>query len=278
MIADFSSYSGTEFLVFYTLMLATAVLASIWLPNVLRSDGKAARIEDPLQLAWLAGGAGRFTEAVLARLMGAGALEESGANKLRISRPGGGDTPAERAVLAGGGIVGISAAHKMLKPFGRDLAERLEDMGMLLDGSSRWTLRLSTLLPFIVVLAIGWYRRQAGEALGEPTGFLSILIVLTAVVAIVRMVKVDIRTRAGRDAVSQAREQSRRLKSAPTDSEVGLGVALFGTAILAGTPYAQLHAMRQQASTDGSGNYTSDSSSDGGGDGGCGGGCGGCGG
>ena len=36
-------------------------------------------------------------------------------------------------------------------------------------------------------------------------------------------------------------------RTAPTTPEVGYGVALFGTAILAGTPYAELHAMREAA-------------------------------
>lgn len=276
MVTSFSAYSGSEFLFFYSVMLVTALVASIWLPNILRSDGKHGMVNDHLQLAWLAAGPGRFTEAVLARLMGTGALAEAGDNKLHILRPDAGTNPAERALLASGEVLGISRAHRILKPFGRETAGTLEDRGLILDSGSRWALRFASLLPFIVVATIGWYRRQAGEALGEPTGFLSILIVLTLVIAAIRMVKVDTRTRAGRDAVASAREQSGRLKSAPTDSELGLGVALFGTAILAGTPYAQLHAMRQQATTDASGGYSSDSggSSDGGGDGGCGG-CGG---
>ena len=83
-------------------------------------------------------------------------------------------------------------------------------------------------------------------------------------------------------AVADARNISKRLKTAPTTPEVGYGVALFGTAILAGTPYAELHAMREAARGDGSGGYAADDSdsSDGSGssDSGCGGGCGGCGG
>jgi uncharacterized membrane protein YgcG len=56
--------------------------------------------------------------------------------------------------------------------------------------------------------------------------------------------------------------------------EAAMAVALFGTAVLVGTPWQPVHAMRQQqGSGDAGGSGGSDS---GGGDGG--GGCGGCGG
>lgn len=57
-------------------------------------------------------------------------------------------------------------------------------------------------------------------------------------------------------------------------SEVGLGVGLFGMGVLAGTPYAPLHDLRQQSAD--AGNGAGDGGCSGGGCGG--GGCGGCGG
>ena len=278
MISGFSSYSGGEFLLFYALLLLAAVLAGVWLPHFLRAEGQKQAVSDPLHLAYLAGGAGRMTEAVLARLLGVGALRPYGERKLEIVEQGSATNEAEQAVLRGGGNLGITAAFKLIKPYGQDIGQQLTDRGLLMDSGSRWTMRLVSTLPYLVVLAIGWYRREAGQALGEPTGFLTALMILTAILAIVRFAKLDPKTRAGQEALAEVREREMRLKSAPTGPEVGLGVALFGTAILAGTPYGELHAMRQSASGDGGGGYSGDGGDSGSGDGGCGGGCGGCGG
>lgn len=279
MISGFSTYSGNDFLLFYSLLLLAAVLAGVWLPHFLRGEGQKQAISDPLQLAYLAGGAGRMTDTVLARLLGVGALRPYGSRKLEIVEQSAATNVAEQAVLRGGGNLGITAAFRLIKPHGEDVGQHLIDRGLLMDGASRWTMRLVSSVPYLVVLAIGWYRREAGEALGEPTGFLTALMVFTAILALARFAVLDPKTRAGQDALAEARDREIRLKSAPTGPEIGLGVALFGTAILAGTPYGELHAMRQSANGDGSGGYSGDggdgSSS---GDSGCGGGCGGCGG
>lgn len=278
MISDFSSYSGSDFLLFYSLLLLAAVLAGVWLPHFLRGEGQEQAISDPLQLAYLAGGAGRMTDTVLARLLGVGALRPYGVRKLEIVEQAAGTNVAEQALLRSGGNLGITAAFRLIKPYGEDIRQQLVDRGLLMDSGARWTMRLLATLPYIVVLAIGWYRREAGQALGEPTGFLTALMVFTAILAVVRFAKLDPKTRAGREVLAQARERETRLKSAPTGPEIGLGVALFGTAILAGTPYGELHAMRQSATGDGGGGYSGDGGDSSGGDSGCGGGCGGCGG
>ncbi|MEZ5682191.1 MAG: TIGR04222 domain-containing membrane protein [Erythrobacter sp.] len=278
MISGFSTYSGSEFLLFYGGLLATAFLAGASLPHFLRAEGQKYQVSDPLHLAYLAGGPGRLTDTVLARLMGVGALRPYGTRKLTVADLAAGRNAAEQALLRTGGEFGITAAHKIIKPYGDDIGSQLVDRGLLMDGGSRWMMRIVSTLPYLVVLAIGWYRREAGQALGEPVGFLTALMVLTALMALIRFAKLDPKTQAGQDAVDEARQSQARLKSAPTDAELGLGVALFGTAILAGTPYSELHAMRQAATNGADGGYSSDGGDSGGGDGGCGGGCGGCGG
>ena len=70
------------------------------------------------------------------------------------------------------------------------------------------------------------------------------------------------------DALAADRARHLRLRQAPQSDEVTLAVALFGTAVLIGSPWEALHSMRTAQGGDGSG----------GADGGCGGGgCGGCG-
>ncbi|MBX7481028.1 TIGR04222 domain-containing membrane protein [Qipengyuania qiaonensis] len=276
MVTSFSSYSGSEFLVFYAALIAAAAVAGIWMPHFLRAEGRDQRVTDTSEIAVLAAGGGRFAEMVLARLLGSGVLTEGSKNKLRVARAGAGETAAERAISGQVGEFGITEAFKTLKPHAEHIERGLIDRELLIDRGDRWMLRLAGTLPYLAVLAVGWYRRAAGEALGEPTGLLTMLMVLTGILALWRFFKLDPRTRAGQNVLDAAREQSVRLKSAPTNSELGLGVALFGTAILAGTPYSQLHAMRQSATGDGGGGYSSDGGGDSGGDGG--GGCGGCGG
>lgn len=279
METSFSTYSGAEFLLFYAALIGAAVIAGFWIPNFLRIDGNRHTVTDGHQLAYLSGGAGRMTESVLARLLGIEALESGSKNKLRVRMQSAGQDRAEQAILRKVGDFGITEAHNAVKPFAEDVDEELVRKGLLLDKSARCQLRFFQTLPFIVVLGVGWYRRSAGAAEGEPVGFLTALMVLTAVLALWRFMKLDPRTRAGQDAIDEARESNRRLKTAPTGPELGFGVALFGTAILAGTPFSPLHAMRTSAVGDGGGGYAGDggdSGSDGGG--GCGGGCGGCGG
>lgn len=277
MVTDFSSYTGMDFLTFYGALLLAAAWAALLIPRFLRAEGRDHSVSDPGQLAVLAGKSGRFAEAVLASLYGAGALEEGEKNKLSVLHGATGHTPAERAITAKSGQFGITDAFKTLKPYAADIEERLVERGLLIDKGSRRRLGLVASTPFLALIGLGLYRRQAGEELGEPTGFLTILLVVTALLALWRCFKVDARTRAGLRTLDAAQERASRLKSAPTQAELGLGVALFGTAILAGTPFEQLHAMRQSATGDGGGGYSSDGGSDGDG-GGDGGGCGGCGG
>lgn len=279
MQTSLSSYSGPEFVLFYALAMLAAVIAGVWLPRFLRADGQERPVTDRLELAWLAARSGRVTEAVLARLLGTGVLEPVGSNKLRVVRDERGGDRADQAIMRISGEFGITEAHKTLKPTIAEVESRLVGNGQALDSGGRWSMRLASILPYLAVLALGWYRREAGLAEGEPVVFLTIMMVVLAVMALIRFAVLDPRTRAGQDAVAEAQERSSRLKTAPTQPELGLGVALFGTAVLVGTPFSELHAMRQAAVGDGSGGFSSDSSSsgDGGGDGG-GGGCGGCGG
>ena len=279
MQTSLSTYSGPEFLLFYAAAMLAAVVAGAFLPRFLRAEGGERPVTDRLELAWLAARSGRVTESVLARLLGAGALAPAGSNKLRVVRAERGEDRAEQAIMRMSGEFGITEAHKSLKPTIADVESRLVDNGLALGSSGRWSLRVVSILPYLAVLALGWYRREAGLAEGEPVGILTVMMIVLALLTLIRFAVLDPRTRAGQDAVAEAQERAGRLKTAPTQPELGLGVALFGTAVLVGTPFSELHAMRQAAVTDGGGGFTSDSSSSGdsGGDGG-GGGCGGCGG
>ena len=278
METSFSTYSGGDFLLFYAALLAAAVVAGFWIPGFLRSDGQRGSVNDRHELAYLARGAGRMTESVIAQLLGISALVVGAKNKLRATNSSAGEYRAEQALLRKHGDFGLTEAHKAIKPYAADVDADLVRKGLMQDKGTRWQMRFMSTVPYLVLLGVGFYRRSAGVAEGEPVGFLTALMVLTFVLGVVRFAKYDPRTRAGQEALDEARSTHVRLQRAPTPPELGFGVALFGTAILVGTPYSQLHAMSRSAVGDGSGGYYADGGGGGEGGSGCGGGCGGCGG
>lgn len=274
MVTSFSSYTGGEFLSFYIALMVAAIYAGASLPNFLRPEGREQRVTDMGELAWLAGGPKRFAEAVLARLYGIGALNEVGRTKLGVVRAAAGRNAAERALLRGSPELDFKQAQDILQFHAEDVETQLVKQGLVLSQRERLSLRLAGLAPYIFILLVGLYRRQAGQALDEPVGLLTLLMFRTIIFAVIRYFVFDLRTRAGQNAIERAMESSKRLSSAATGPELGTAVAIFGTIILVGTPFQTLHAMRQTHSGDGGGSSDGGSS-----DGGCGGGgCGGCGG
>jgi len=269
----FGDYGGTDFLIFYAGLLLAAFIAAKLMPTWLREDGTPVQLTDPEEIAFLAGGRLRFVDAVIAGLLGREALQIAGKAKLAVAQPNAGNTDAERAVLGLPGKFRWSKARRLIGKHSGNVEEALVRKGLLVPSGDRLTLRLVPVLPYLALMVLGIYRLRAGAALGEPVEFLLGLVLLTGVLAIMRVVKFDPRTRAGIDALKEGRQQAERLRSAPTGGETGLAVGLFGTAVLVGTPYAPFHTMRQS-----SGAGTSHSDSDSGGSGCGGGGCGGCGG
>jgi uncharacterized protein (TIGR04222 family) len=276
----FSSYSGGDFLAFYALMLGTCVFAGIWLPAFLRPPGVRGKVTEVEELAVLTGGAERHATAILSQLFAQGALDSADKDKLRVAGSVTSAGPAEKEVLSKVGDFRLSEVKSALKRHAETAEARLIRRGLIMDAGELWRLRMLAAAPYAVVFVIGLYRQQAGAAQGEPTGFLVALLGLTIVFALIRMGTMNSRTMAGNEAIRELEKQSSRLKRAPQAAEAGFAVALFGTAVLVGTPWEPLHAMRQAASGD-SGSSGGDSGSSGDSDGGSGcggGGCGGCGG
>ena len=267
----FSSYTGADFLAFYAVMLVTCVFLGLWIPANLRPDGRTGTVEDLEEVAVLVGGADQHSVAVLSDLFAQNALHEVRKGELAVARTGTSASDAGRAVLAKIGAFKLGEVQKSLEIHAQRVEARLVRRGLLMTSDDRWKLRCISVLPYIALFVIGLYRQQAGAALGEPTGFLIALMVVTVVLGFMRMVKFNPRTVAGNLLVRDLEDQGSRLKRAPQANEAGYAVAIFGTGVLVGTPWEPVHAMRQTGSSD------SGTSGDGDG-GGCGGGCGGCGG
>lgn len=271
----FETWTGADFLGFYAVMLVTCVGLGLWIPANLRPQGRTSPVEDPEEIAILAGGAQRHALTVLADLYVQGAIDKAHKAKVAVARNEVQTSSAGSAVLRKVGAFSLSEAMRTLKDHAQGIEADLTRRGLLMDQSEAIKLRILSALPYAALFFVGLYRQRAGEEIGEPTGFLIGLLAITAVLGIIRFATGNRRTMSANAVLKTWRERSSRLKRAPQGGEVPLAVGLFGTGVLAGTPFAHVHAMRQAASGGDSGSGSGDS--DGGG-GGCGGGCGGCGG
>lgn len=272
----FSSWTGSDFLLFYVALLGFSTFAAWWMPAQLRASGRRGESADAESLALLAGGRERFADSLLADLFVRGGLAAGEGGKMVVADPRLPTSPAGRAVLAAETPLTLKEARALLDAHAERLGARLRRGGLLLRPEEVSRLRWLSVAPFALLLLIGFYRERAGSTLGEPTGFLIALMVLTAAIALLRFFMTDPRTQASIAEVAHHKAASARLARAPQPGEVPMAVALFGTAVLVGTPWEPVHAMRQQGGNSDSGGSGDSDSGSGGGDGG--GGCGGCGG
>lgn len=266
--------TGGPFLALYGVLLMATIIAGFVIPRWLRPDGNSARISDPDEIAYLAGGPLRYVDAVVARMLAAGKIAVEGRSAARIIAPPILNPGPERSVLALPTPSPWDRVMKAVTPHARAVEDRLVGKGLLIDRGVVQQLRLWQASPYLVLLVFGAIKWDVGIGRGRPVGFLTALLILTVVLAVIRFAAVDRRTRGGVEALASARSNGDRLRRAPTDDEVPLAVALFGTTVLAGSEWNAYHAMRAASGSGDGGSSGSDS-----GGGGCGGGgCGGCGG
>lgn len=264
--------TGGPFLALYGVLMIATIIAGFVIPRWLRPDGNSARATDPDEIAYLAGGPLRYVDAVIARMLAAGTIAVEGRNAAQIVAPPVLAAGPERSVLALPTPSPWGRVMKAVTPHARAVDDKLVGKGLLISRDVVQQLRLWQTSPYILLMLFGAIKWDVGVGRGRPVGFLTALLIVTIVLAVIRFAAVDRRTRGGIEALASARSSGDRLRRAPTDDEIPLAVALFGTTVLAGSEWNAYHAMRAASSSGDSGN----SSSDGGG--GCGGGgCGGCG-
>jgi len=268
----FSSWTGGDFLLVYTMLLGLATFAAWWVPAHLREPGRRGESDDLESIALLAGGRRRMADSLLADLYVRGGLVPCEKGRLAVVQRDLPASPAGRAPLANNAPLSLSDAYKAVLGDADRVAARLRRAGLLLRPEQQARLRWLSITPLAALFMLGLYRQRAGSTAGEPTGFLVVLLIVTVVLAVIRFARIDPRTAAGVAIVKDLRAQNGRSARAPRAEEAALAVALFGTAVLVGTPWEPVHAMRKK---DGDGDG---GDSDGDGGSGCGGGCGGCGG
>jgi uncharacterized protein (TIGR04222 family) len=265
---------GFQFLLLYAELGVIAVAASFLIPPFLRPEGNFGRPADEDELALLAGGRTRFAEAVAVRLLASGAATVEGTAGLRIRDPRGGRTLAEQRVIAMPSPMTWNDVTAALAVLAQSGEQRLEDKGLRMTAAIALQLRLIQAAPLALLFGFGTIKWIVGAMRERPVGVLTVFLVITLIAALARYSALDRRTRAGKQAVAQACRDAARLRRAAPKDEAPRAVALFGTAVLAGSYLSDFHRMRSAGGGDGS---SSSGCSSGGGCGGGGGGCGGCG-
>lgn len=269
--------TGGPFLMLYGVLFLTAAIAGLLIPRWLQREGRAPAALQPEALAYLAGGASRYADTVIAGQLAARALALEAGGRLRAL------AGASVRRRAGGGALMLDDVAPWGKAFtalvrqARHIEAQLVDAGLMMDRAQTFRLRLLASAPWLLLLAIGLTKWEIGRLRDKPVGYLSLFLVVTVFALVVRFATVDRRTRAAHDLLATERRRGDRLRRAPRDDEFPLAVALFGTAVLSGSEFGGYHALRTEGGGD-AGAVGADGGSDGGGGGCGGGGCGGCGG
>lgn len=261
---------GTAFLVLYGgLFLSACILSSI-IADWLRPAGRPGTVGDADEIAVLFGKKDRFPEMVGARLLARDAIVVE-KNELHVMPGASAQNPAESAVLALPSPFKWPEMQRVTRPMADRTEAGLVERGLLMQRAEARILGIWSAIPLALLIGFGALKHDVGVARDRPVGFLTVFMIITAVVALLRVFGIDRRTKAGIAAWQDARFASSRLRAAPTRDEAAMAVALFGTGVLATSALGDFHRMRQAGSSgDGGGGDSGDG-------GGCGGGCGGCG-
>lgn len=269
-------WRGPEFLILFLALWLPALLAGLWLRRTARDIGPArGRADAPLEAAVLAGGEVRAFDAASAELLAKDVLQIDADGRLRR---GSAELPEDaqlRALALLAQREGDPARLlKQATPQFRSLRGRLVQRGLLLDREQAWAARLRSALPLLALLGFGIAKIGIGLARERPVALLVLLCALTLIAVLVLLLKSPVRSLAGDAELQRLRGQNATRLRAPRVDDLGLAVALLGTAALSGTAFAAYHTARHPPGSSDSG--SSDSGDGGGGGGGSG--CGGCGG
>ncbi len=249
-----------------------------------RATGSPRRQAEPVEVAYLNGGAARAVHASLAGLRAAGLVEVAPTGALNVT----GALPAgvsrlDHAVYEA--AVRRVQANRLLSDAQVSTATEavragLVDAGWVLDDDQRARARRGGWL-LLALGAFGFVRVIAGALNAKPTGYLALLTV-AVVIAGLLLLRVPKRTAAAARVLAEAQRSHAHLepKNSPSWATYGLvggamGVALYGTAALwAADPVFAADAGLRRPGTDSS-TGSAGGCGGGGGGGGDGGGCGG---
>lgn len=293
------NFTGPEFLRFYLTIASTVIFFASVLRWYLRKPGRNPSPEstslDPYETAYLVGGQKLAVDAAIASLVQRGYLKpqpESRALVPLIPLPAN-SHPLEREIEETLQVseqidtIRVYAAHAT-----DQISQRLHSLGLLVSQEqAKWAQQLPALGVFLVLL-LGISKIGVGIWRGKPVGFLVVLCIITAIIAVCfRQISV-FRSRYGDRVLADLKARYANLRTTTTannqtsDAHLALAFALFGVGVLADGTLTDLRQVLipppSSSSSFSGGGCSGGSDGGGGGDcggGGCGGGgCGGCGG
>lgn len=275
---------GPEFLEFFLLLFAVCGAASMVARWALRMPAGAAGPRhcalDALEVALLAGGRDRAFHAAVARLAAAGLLEVDAVERTLCPRGGAraGSALEQRILEEVGNVLRMPIREVKAKvgPSLEAAQARLRSLGLLPESNAAVVVSAGL---WVILAAFGAVKIAIGTSRHRPAGILALLVVVALVLALGFATNSPVRSRLGDNALAVLQSSNDGLRSAAgaCPADVGLSVALFGTAVLSGTPLEQVALALRPPPRTGASDGSSGCSSSGCGGGGGGGGCGGCG-
>ena len=122
----FSSWTGSDFLLFYSVLLGFAGVSAWWMPGLLREPGRRAALDDVDSIAVLVGGPTRLADSALAELYVHGGLVGGEKGKLAVTPCEAPVSPAAKTLLAAGEQLSRADAKKALDTHADVVAARLQ--------------------------------------------------------------------------------------------------------------------------------------------------------
>ncbi|WP_328458663.1 TIGR04222 domain-containing membrane protein [Amycolatopsis sp. NBC_00438] len=233
--------SGPDFVVLYIALLGAVLLIRLVVSGVMASRAMRADNARPgptpsvYQLAFLAGGPDRATDAAIAALVERGQLRVN--SYRQISQAGARPVePLERAVADVAQLKTTATIRAKVRGSAamKALEDGLDQRGLLTSAAARRQARTFGLVLQLAVLALGVIRLVNGISLGRPVGVLVFLVLIAAVLTIVAAVR---RTKAGMRQPSAAGNrllgQARAAASGPVPAGALAGGVLLGGAVAA---------------------------------------------
>ena len=288
------NFTGSEFLTFYIFLGVMGIALAAWLRFYLclvSANTKQQPDLNTYEIAFLAGGNHRLIMAAITSLVKQGYVEvlkeksPFGRTQSKLVVTGKIDAiadPVEKAVAqdilaTDGAIEQVFQKSKVMKD---SIRSRLEQLGLFLSDAQALKAQIYPSLIVVILLGMGLCKMAVGISRDKPVGLLLICIFGLLVLGARFFVKPQ-RSRYGEIIFKDLTNRLQFLKTAnSSDSELVLGVALFGaTVLMADMALADLYQMLTPtaAASSGSGGGSGGSGgSDGDSDGGDSVGCGGC--
>jgi uncharacterized protein (TIGR04222 family) len=233
--------SGPEFLEIYWIALAVATAFALFVRLRLRAgrSGESARSLDIDEMAYLAGGPKRVVEAAVARLIEVEALRPSRRGTVQATGTVVAQNAVDRAVLADASRRGRRTVNLLVPAVSRTEAvtgvgNRLIDLGLLVAPETAKSLLRLGVVPLGVVFAVGLVRWVNGLRIGAPVGWLTLQLMITAVLAVLLVRHRDLQRTSEGDRVLQNARAGERTGGEKTSPDALLFGGASGLVALGG--------------------------------------------